>query len=44
VDFPNLEAGVDVQVSIRSSRLENTSKTIASLSRFGVARARAGES
>jgi formylmethanofuran dehydrogenase subunit C len=44
VDFPDLEVGVDARDSIRSRRLENASRTVASLSKFGVARARAGDS
>jgi hypothetical protein len=44
VDFPNLEAGVDIQVSIQFRRSENASKTVASLSKFRDAGTRAGES
>ena len=44
VDFPNLEARVDVQVSIQSRRSEKASRTVASLSKFGDAGARAGKS
>jgi hypothetical protein len=40
VDFPDPEAGVDAQVSIRSRRSEKASRTVASLSKFEVARAR----
>ena len=40
VAFPNLEAGVDTWDSIRSRRLEKASRTVASLSKFGNARAR----
>jgi hypothetical protein len=43
-DFPNPEAGVDARVSIRSRRSENASRTVASLSKFGDAVARTGES
>jgi hypothetical protein len=42
VDFPRLEAGVVERDSTRSSRLERASRTAASLSKFGVARAGAG--
>ena len=38
--FPRLEFGVVERDSARSSRLESASKTVASLSKFGDARAR----
>jgi hypothetical protein len=46
VDFLalDLEAGVDSRVSTRSRRLENASRTVASLLEFGFAGTRAGES
>jgi hypothetical protein len=44
VDFPNLEAGVDARVSIWFRHLENASKIVASLSKFGDAGTGAGES
>jgi hypothetical protein len=44
VGFPNPEAGVDARDSIRSRRSEKASRTVASLSRFGDAGTRAGES
>ena len=42
VAFPDPEAGVDARDSIRSRRSEKASRTVASLSKFG--NARAGES
>ena len=44
MDFPNPVAEVNARVSIRSRRSENASRTVASLSKFGDAGARAGES
>jgi hypothetical protein len=44
VDFPNPEAGVDVQVSIQFRRLKNAFKTVASLFKFKDARTKARES